>query len=87
MAKPKVLKVHSEWQLQDLYHSGKLESGQKVNFVVLKSAPGRRKKWKFCRGTFEVVYRAWCDCCGPFFGARVVGADGKEKARWGYDWW
>jgi hypothetical protein len=83
MAKPKVVKIADEWKLRDLFNAGKLEDGQKVNFVIPKYSNGKRKKWEFCRGTLSIYYRTFCECCGPEFGAAVLDADGKIKQSWG----
>jgi hypothetical protein len=82
MAKPKVYKVADYWRLVDLVSALKVSDLDKVCFVVPKQSSGRRKRWRFVKGTLRFYYKTYCECCGPELHAWVEKADGTKVVPW-----
>lgn len=80
MAKPKVVKVKSQFHLKDLYYAEKLKSGDKVclSLPLRFKAKQTKRKYKFARGVLTMKFYRTCECCGPWFYATLEKADGTK---------
>ncbi len=78
MAKPKVVKVSSQFQLRDFFYSEKLKTGEKVCLLLplRPNAKHTKRKFKFAKGILKMRFVTYCDCCGPDFQASLTKADG-----------